>query len=129
MEDARHPTSAGPTQSPGGIWREAEMHPESMFASACACPYFPTYSPRTAVNHRIWPDRAGQRRRASDRQTCWSEALFAGWQVQDSNLRRHTPTDLQNVAAHALTCGFVAPLSNFRTDSSRAPSPCARFTS
>ena len=44
--------------------------------------------------------------RASDRQTCWSEALLAGWQVQDSNLRRHTPTDLQNVEAHAVTCGF-----------------------
>lgn len=56
----------------------------------------PQTSARTAVNHRISPDRAGQRRRASDPQTCWSGALFTGWQAQDSNLRRHTPTDLQS---------------------------------
>ena len=59
-------------------------------------------------------------RRAPDRQTSRSEALFAGWQVQDSNLRRHTPTDLQNEAAHAVTCGFTAPPPNFRTDSPRS---------
>jgi 2-methylisocitrate lyase-like PEP mutase family enzyme len=37
------------------------------------------------------------------------------WQVQDSNLRRHTPTDLQNDAAHAVTCGFTTPPPNFST--------------
>jgi hypothetical protein len=42
-------------------------------------------------------------------------------QVQDSNLRRHTPTDLQNVAAHALTCVFTAPRPNFGTISARPP--------
>jgi hypothetical protein len=26
------------------------------------------------------------------------------WQVQDSNLRRHTPTDLQSGKHNALTC-------------------------
>ena len=62
----------------------------------------------------------GYMRRASDRQTCWSEALFAGWQVQDSNLRRHTATDLQNDAAHAVTCGFTAPPPNFGTNSPRS---------
>jgi hypothetical protein len=41
------------------------------------------------------------------------------WQVQDSNLRRHTPTDLQNDAAHALTCGFTDLPAQFRTDSAR----------
>jgi hypothetical protein len=41
------------------------------------------------------------------------------WQVQDSNLRRHTPTDLQNDAAHALTCRFTAPPPGFRTHSTR----------
>ena len=30
------------------------------------------------------------------------------WQVQDSNLRRHTPTDLQSSAHNVVTCGFVA---------------------
>jgi hypothetical protein len=39
--------------------------------------------------------------------------------VQDSNLRRHTPTDLQNDAAHAVTCAFAARLSIFRTNSSQ----------
>jgi hypothetical protein len=54
------------------------------------------------------------------------------WQVQDSNLRRHTPTDLQNDAAHALTCRFTAPRPNFGTISAR-PHPrldgrrCRRF--
>jgi hypothetical protein len=38
------------------------------------------------------------------------------WQV-DSNLRRHTPTDLQNDDAHALTWAFAAPLPNFGTNS------------
>jgi hypothetical protein len=61
----------------------------------------------------------GVRRRASDGQTPRSEALFAVWQVQDSNLRRHTPTDLQNDDAHAMTCRFTTPPLNFRTDSSR----------
>jgi hypothetical protein len=28
-----------------------------------------------------------------------AERLATRWQVQDSNLRRHTPTDLQNDAA------------------------------
>ncbi len=32
---------------------------------------------------------------------------FAGWQVQDSNLRRHTPTDLQTADSSALTGGFT----------------------
>jgi hypothetical protein len=41
-------------------------------------------------------------------QTCWSGALFNWWQVQDSNLRRHTPTDLQNDDAQALTSSFAA---------------------
>jgi len=62
-------------------------------------------------------------RRAQNRQTCWSEALFTEWQVQDSNLRRHTPTDLQNVDAHSLTWGFTAPLSNFRTSSPQPQRP------
>jgi hypothetical protein len=48
-----------------------------------------------------------------DQQKRRSEALSTRWQVQDSNLRRHTPTDLQNDAAHAVTCRFVAPASNF----------------
>ena len=59
----------------------------------------------------------GYMRRAPDGQTPRSEALFAGWQVQDSNLRRHTPTDLQNVGAHALTCWFTTRPSNFGTNS------------
>ena len=68
---------------------------------------------RPALYGCLWGNRAeagerrgitGQRRRASDRQTCWSEALFARWQVQDSNLRSYTATDLQNVDAHAVTC-------------------------
>jgi hypothetical protein len=41
------------------------------------------------------------------------------WQVQDSNLRRHTPTDLQNDAAHAVTCRYAAPPPNFSTISAR----------
>ena len=32
---------------------------------------------------------------------------FAGWQVQGSNLRRHTPTDLQTADSSALTGGFT----------------------
>jgi hypothetical protein len=39
--------------------------------------------------------------------------------VQDSNLRRHTPTDLQTDAAHAVTCGFTTSPPNFRTSSAR----------
>jgi hypothetical protein len=50
----------------------------------------------------------GYLRRALDRQTPWSEALFRWWQVQDSNLRRHTPTDLQSDDRHALACTFTA---------------------
>ena len=50
-------------------------------------------------------ERAGQR------------PFFAWWQVQDSNLRSYTATDLQNVAAHAVTCAFTAPSSNFSTNS------------
>jgi hypothetical protein len=64
-----------------------------------------------------WSPR--QRRRAPDGQTPRSEALLAVWQVQDSNLRRHTPTDLQNDAAHAVTCRFTTPPPNFRTHSAR----------
>jgi hypothetical protein len=56
----------------------------------------------------------GQRRRAPG-----SEALLAVWQVQDSNLRRHTPTDLQNDAAHAVTCAFTTPPPNFHTISAQ----------
>jgi hypothetical protein len=41
------------------------------------------------------------------------------WQVQDSNLRRHTPTDLQNDDAHAVTCGVTAPPPDFGTISPR----------
>ena len=47
------------------------------FYARSAASNFRTTSARTAVNHRIPPDRVGQRRRASTRQTCWSEALFA----------------------------------------------------
>jgi hypothetical protein len=39
--------------------------------------------------------------------------------VQDSNLRRHTPTDLQNVDPHAVTCRFAGFPSNFSTNSPR----------
>jgi hypothetical protein len=60
-------------------------------------------------------------RRAPDGQTPRSEALFTVWQVQDSNLRRHTPTDLQNATAHAVTCRFTAPPPNFGTNSARHP--------
>jgi len=28
------------------------------------------------------------------------------WQVQDSNLRRHTPTDLQSARRSVVTCGY-----------------------
>jgi hypothetical protein len=66
----------------------------------------------------------GQRRRAPDGQTPRSEALFTVWQVQDSNLRRHTPTDLQNVGAHALTCWFTASPPNLGTISPRDHQPC-----
>jgi integrase len=59
-------------------------------------PNFPTYSPRTAAKSRIWPATAGQQQRTPDRQTPRSGALFSPWQVQDSNLRRNTPTDLQS---------------------------------
>jgi hypothetical protein len=55
--------------------------------------------------------------KASDRQARRSEAPFDWWQVQDSNLRRHTPTDLQNDAAHAVTWAFAAPPPNLGTDS------------
>ena len=33
-----------------------------------------------------------------------SAGTSAAWQVQDSNLRRHTPTDLQSDEHSALTC-------------------------
>jgi len=46
-----------------------------------------------------------------------SEALFGLWQVQDSNLRRHTPADLQNVDAHPVTCTFTGQQPNFRANS------------
>ena len=80
---------------------------------------FRTYSARPPANHRIWPDTAGQRERASAGQTPRSEALFSLWPVQDSNLRRYTPTDLQNDTAHALTCTFTPEQGNFRTTSPR----------
>jgi len=46
-----------------------------------------------------------------------SEALFGLWQVQDSNLRRHTPADLQNATAHPVTCTFTGHQANFRANS------------
>src|SRR5680860_930695 len=45
------------------------------------------------------------------------EALFGLWQVQDSNLRRHTPADLQDADAHALTCSDAPCSRNFRAHS------------
>ena len=53
------------------------------------------------------------------------------WQVQDSNLRRHTPTDLQTVDAHPVTCGFAHRQRNFSTYSPRPPLPVdeARYSS
>lgn len=37
------------------------------------------------------------------------------WQVQDSNLRRYTPTDLQSVVLAVLTCTFAsAPWTSAR---------------
>jgi hypothetical protein len=58
-------------------------------------------------------------RRASTGKRPGQRPFSTRWQVQDSNLRRHTPTDLQNDAAHALTCGFTAPAPNFGTISPR----------
>jgi hypothetical protein len=52
-------------------------------------------------------------------QTCWSEALFSLWQVQDSNLRRCTPTDLQNDDSHRLTSDSAIGGENFRPISPR----------
>jgi len=43
--------------------------------------------------------------------------------AQDSNLRRHTPTDFQNVDADAVTCGFTTPPPNFGTFSPRLRAP------
>jgi hypothetical protein len=42
-----------------------------------------------------------------------------GWQVQDSNLRRHTPTDLQDFARQRPTSQFFRIVGNFRPISSR----------
>ena len=39
------------------------------------------------------------------------------WQVQDSNLRRHTPTDLQSADAQAVTCRFTTSWLNLGTNS------------
>lgn len=44
-----------------------------------------------------------------------TERLVTRWQVQDSHLRRHTPTDSQKVDALALTCGFTAISLHSRT--------------
>ena len=41
-------------------------------------------------------------------------------QVQDSNLRGRTPTDLQTADAHAMTWAFGAPPVNLGTDSPRS---------
>jgi hypothetical protein len=70
------------------------------------------------------PDLAGHSRTTA-KGPCHANAQVTGlptwwqvqWQVQDSNLRRHTPTDLQNEAGQLLTCMFVARAWNFRTTS------------
>jgi hypothetical protein len=43
------------------------------------------------------------------------------WQVQDSNLRRHTPTDLQSESPNLLTSAVGEVRGNFRTYSARLP--------
>jgi hypothetical protein len=82
----------------------------------CPCGSFAEYRGSTGLH--------GQRRRVSDWQTPRSEALFAVWQVQCGRCRTRTcvgihPTDLQNDAPHALTCGFTAPSPDFRKSSPR----------
>jgi hypothetical protein len=83
---------------------------------SAAC--WPQYG-RGAREHAKHIPHPGTCKRASDTQTRWSAALFDGWQVQDSNLRRHTPTDLQNDGTHAVNCGFTATQPKFRRTSSR----------
>jgi hypothetical protein len=56
---------------------------------------------------------------AGPRGTTGHSVAGAVWQVQDSNLRRHTPTDLQNADAHAVTCGFTTSATNLGTTSAR----------
>jgi hypothetical protein len=73
---------------------------------------FRTYSARPTPDSRYWWARG---RNGETLTGCLTTKKPAGqmgvprwWQVRDSNLRRHKPTDLQSFARSVMTCGFVA---------------------
>ena len=63
-------------------------------------PNLGTHLAQMPVEGRNWPDAAGRSRTRSagrtDDVSAGQRLFFAVWQVQDSNLRRNTPTDLQS---------------------------------
>jgi hypothetical protein len=97
------PSTAASTTSLGAVWMlraPGGRHGSPRPMASCV-------RPSPGVYGCLWGSCAevrgstglhGERRRAPDGLTPRSEALFAVWQVQDSNLRRHTPTDLQSAS-------------------------------